>query len=56
VTEWQPLKVQLHGFSQEFSIDNVKFTLVPEPATWVLALVALGGLLIVRRRGVPSDA
>jgi len=44
--------VQLHGFNQEFSIDDVKFTLVLEPATWVLALVALGGLFAAHRCGV----
>ena len=35
---------------QEFSIDDVIFIPVPEPSTWVLAIMALASVLIVRRR------
>lgn len=42
------LSVSLNSGSEEFAVDNFSVTGVPEPGS--LALLALGGLLITRRR------
>ncbi len=40
-----------HAIFANFSMDNLSFTEVPEPGTWAMMVVGLGGLgVVVRRR------